>query len=69
VWKLLYLPESRVRPKHLLPDDLDGYTQLVRRSPIPIAGGEHEYVVSGFRELLDRQAHSILPPDARRAAD
>jgi L-alanine-DL-glutamate epimerase-like enolase superfamily enzyme len=44
----------------LSPDDLDGYTQLVRRSPIPIAGGEHEYVVSGFRELLDRQAHSIL---------
>ena len=48
----------------LSPDDLDGYAELVRRSPIPIAGGEHEYGVHGFREVLDRQAHAILQPDA-----
>ena len=48
----------------LSPDDLDGYAELVRRSPIPIAGGEHEYAVHGFREILDRQAHTILQPDA-----
>jgi L-rhamnonate dehydratase len=46
------------------PDDLDGYAELVRRSPVPIAGGEHEYGVHGFRELLDRKAHVILQPDA-----
>ena len=48
----------------LSPDDLDGYAELVRRSPIPIAGGEHEYGVHGFREILDRRAHAILQPDA-----
>jgi L-rhamnonate dehydratase len=48
----------------LSPDDLDGYAELVRRSPIPIAGGEHEYGVHGFREILDRKAHTILQPDA-----
>ena len=48
----------------LSPDDLDGYAELVRRSPIPIAGGEHEYGVHGFREVLDRRAHTILQPDA-----
>ena len=48
----------------LSPDDLDGYAELVRRSPIPIAGGEHEYGVHGFREVLDRKAHTILQPDA-----
>ena len=48
----------------LSPDDLDGYAELVRRSPIPIAGGEHEYGVGGFREVLDRGAHTILQPDA-----
>ena len=48
----------------LSPDDLDGYAELVRRSPIPIAGGEHEYGVHGFRDVLDREAHAILQPDA-----
>lgn len=48
----------------LSPDDLDGYAELVRRSPITIAGGEHEYGVHGFREILDRKAHTILQPDA-----
>lgn len=48
----------------LSPDDLEGYAELVRRSPIPIAGGEHEYGVHGFREILDRRAHAILQPDA-----
>jgi L-rhamnonate dehydratase len=48
----------------LSPDDLDGYAELVRRSPIPIAGGEHEYGVGGFREVVARRAHAILQPDA-----
>lgn len=47
----------------LLPGDLDGYAELARQSPVPIAGGEHEYTAVGFRELLDRGLHAILQPD------
>jgi L-alanine-DL-glutamate epimerase-like enolase superfamily enzyme len=48
----------------LSPDDLDGYAELCRLSPIPIAGGEHEYGVHGFREVVARRAHQVLQPDA-----
>jgi L-rhamnonate dehydratase len=44
-------------------DDLEGYADLVTRSPIPIAGGEHEYTIHGFRELAQRRAHTIWQPD------
>ena len=61
---------ERMAPHHLSwieepipPDDLDGYAALVRRSPVPIAGGEHEYTVRGFRELAARKAHTIWQPD------
>lgn len=48
----------------LPPDDLAGYAELARCSPVPIAGGEHEYTVHGFRELAARRAHAIWQPDA-----
>jgi L-rhamnonate dehydratase len=48
----------------LSPDDLDGYAVLCRRSPIPIAGGEHECGPRGFEEVVARRAHQILQPDA-----
>jgi L-rhamnonate dehydratase len=48
----------------LSPDDLDGYAELCRRSPIPIAGGEHECARHGFAEVVARGAHQILQPDA-----
>jgi L-rhamnonate dehydratase len=51
----------------LLPDELDGYSRLVRESPIPIAMGEHEYTRYGFKELIDRRCAHILQPDANRA--
>ncbi len=44
-------------------DDAQGYAELVRRSPIPIAGGEHEFTSQGFAELIDRGLHHILQPD------
>ena len=44
-------------------DDLAGYAELMRESPIPIAGGEHEYTAAGFQELADRRLHAILQPD------
>ena len=48
----------------LAPDDLAGYAELSRSSRIPIAGGEHEFGVAGFRELIDRRLHQVLQPDA-----
>jgi len=48
----------------LAPDDLAGYAELSRTSPIPIAGGEHESTPAGFGELIDRRLHRVLQPDA-----
>ncbi len=45
------------------PEDLDGYVELRRTSPIPIAGGECEYTRYGFRELINRRVVDILQPD------
>ena len=47
----------------LPPDDLEGYATLASRSPVPIAGGEHEYTVHGFRELAAHGAHHVWQPD------
>jgi L-rhamnonate dehydratase len=47
----------------LPPDDLDGYAALAQQISIPIAGGEHEYLTRGFRELIDRKLHAVLQPD------
>lgn len=47
----------------LPPDDIDGYERLVRESPIPIAGGEHEYTAKAFEELMNRNAHQVYQPD------
>ena len=44
-------------------DDLDGYAWLSEHSPIPIAGGEHEYTARGFADLLARGCHQIYQPD------
>ena len=47
----------------LPPDDLDGYAALAERSPIPIAGGEHEYAPVGFAEIVKRRLHQVIQPD------
>jgi L-alanine-DL-glutamate epimerase-like enolase superfamily enzyme len=44
--------------------DVEAYGELCRRSPVPIAGGEHEYTARGFRELARHRAHHIWQPDA-----
>ncbi len=44
--------------------DLEQYGALCRLSPIPIAGGEHEYTARGFKELAAHKAHAIWQPDA-----
>ena len=43
-------------------DDLAGYEAL-KQSPVPIAGGEHEYLIKGFETLAHGRLHSVLQPD------
>ncbi|MCZ6875492.1 MAG: mandelate racemase/muconate lactonizing enzyme family protein [bacterium] len=44
-------------------DDLGGYERLQRESPIPIAGGEHEYTAAAFDMWMQRRLHTIVQPD------
>jgi L-rhamnonate dehydratase len=50
----------------VIPDDLQGYTQLKSYSRIPIAGGEHEFTLYGFRDLLEARAVDYIQFDANR---
>ncbi len=43
-------------------DDLAGYGQLCRESPVPIAAGEGEATRFGFADLIERGVH-VLQPD------
>lgn len=45
------------------PEDIDGYCELRARLRTPIAGGENEHTLHGFRELLGRHAVDIAQPD------
>src|SRR3984957_3796154 len=40
----------------VIPDDTRGYAELKRHARVPIAGGEHEFTIFGFRELLEANA-------------
>lgn len=50
----------------LIPDDVDGYARIRRSVSTPISGGEHEFTRYGFRELIRKEAVSILQPDVNR---
>jgi L-alanine-DL-glutamate epimerase-like enolase superfamily enzyme len=50
----------------VIPDDLSGYVQLKAMNRIPIAGGEHEFTIYGFRELLDARAVDYIQFDTNR---
>lgn len=45
------------------PEDLSGYARLRRELTMPIAGGENEHSLFGFRELFERQCVDIAQPD------
>jgi L-alanine-DL-glutamate epimerase-like enolase superfamily enzyme len=47
----------------LLPQEIASYTELCKNSPVPIAGGEHEYLINGFIRLVDAHAHHVYQPD------
>lgn len=44
-------------------DDLAGYARLRDESPVPIAGGEHEYTSVAFDYLMRERLHTVLQPD------
>jgi len=50
----------------LLPDEVEGYAELNRMGHVPIAGGEHEHTLAGFRTLVERRAVDVLQFDTNR---
>ena len=50
----------------LLPDDIAGYAELKAMGHVPISGGEHEFTVSGFRQLIDARAIDFAQFDTNR---
>src|SRR5947209_18447621 len=50
----------------VIPDDIHGYAALKAMGRIPIAGGEHEYTIYGFRELLEAKAVDYIQFDTNR---
>jgi D-galactarolactone cycloisomerase len=47
----------------VVPEDLQGYRDVRARLAVPIAGGENEHTLHGFRELLGARAVDIAQPD------
>jgi len=47
----------------LSPEQYDGYAELRKRTTIPIAGGECEYLRHGFLQLFQKRCVDIAQPD------
>jgi L-rhamnonate dehydratase len=50
----------------VIPDDIHGYCELKSYGRIPIAGGEHEFTLYGFRDLLEARAVDYIQFDTNR---
>ena len=50
----------------VIPDDTRGYSTLKSYGSVPIAGGEHEFTIFGFRELLEADALDYIQFDTNR---
>jgi L-rhamnonate dehydratase len=50
----------------VIPDDIQGYAALKAMARVPIAGGEHEFTLSGFRELIEAKAVDYIQFDTNR---
>ena len=50
----------------VIPDDVRGYAELKSLGRIPIAGGEHEFTLYGFRDLLEARAVDYIQFDTNR---
>jgi len=49
----------------LSPEDNPGAADLVSRTDIPVALGENEYTITGFRDLIDQKCADVLNADAQ----
>lgn len=47
----------------MVPEDLPGYAEMRRQLTMPIAGGENEHTLFGFREFLGAGCVDIAQPD------
>jgi L-alanine-DL-glutamate epimerase-like enolase superfamily enzyme len=74
-WTLDYAKRilPRLEPFHLrwleepvIPDDISGYAQLKAYGRVPIAGGEHEFTLFGFQQLLEQRAVDYIQFDTNR---
>ncbi len=50
----------------VIPDDIHGYAELKRANRVPIAGGEHEFTLYGFREFIEARAVDYIQFDTNR---
>ena len=50
----------------VIADDIDGYADLKASCRTPISGGEHEYTLFGFRQLLEKKAIDVVQFDTNR---
>jgi L-alanine-DL-glutamate epimerase-like enolase superfamily enzyme len=50
----------------LPPDDIEGYIELTRVSPVPVAGGEVLTRRQSFQPWIERRAVDILQPDCTK---
>jgi L-rhamnonate dehydratase len=50
----------------VIPDDIHGYAELKAYGRVPIAGGEHEFTLHGFRDLLQARALDYIQFDTNR---
>ena len=48
------------------PEDIDAYVALSRLVKLPLAAGENDFGVQGFREMLRAGAIGVVQPDATR---
>ena len=74
-WTLEYakrmLPKlAKFQPRWLeepvIADDIDAYAELNAMNIIPISGGEHEFSLLGFKQLLEKKAVSVVQYDTNR---
>jgi L-alanine-DL-glutamate epimerase-like enolase superfamily enzyme len=50
----------------VIPDEIHGYAELKAMGRVPIAGGEHEFTLHGFKELLEARALDVVQFDTNR---
>jgi L-alanine-DL-glutamate epimerase-like enolase superfamily enzyme len=50
----------------IIPDDIHGYGELRRFGNTPIAAGEHEHTIYGFRQMIEAKAVDYIQFDTNR---